>query len=325
MEIKSEKQLNPISDEVLSKTSIIQPILKGLLYSLKQDVVSEVGGYDAVKIKMLPRLYRPGDGDVGICFEYAIHEALNNGSGSMQERISDVLKLCKIKNGSPRSILFGIEKTGSIQLINTADNILTSDSRALTGLMGQPPKLKPRLNLLAAAFRRPSTRPALPSSIRGLWKADLFVGSEATQQWIGATVKINPSQLEGAAGLRVGIIPTRQGQSDKVRKDEKRNLIICPVHHDADFMQMFYESWRCIQAFIFADAKVPKEVSLPSPVDREICRLLEERREFPVIEVIEAIKPFGQPELLSTESQSVPVETVRGEIETQLIIAPISN
>src|SRR2546428_1923293 len=55
-------------------------------------------------------------------------------------------------------------------------------------------------------------------------------------------------------------------------------LVICPLHHDADFMQVFYEGWRIVQAFIEADAQVPKEVSLPRPVDREVARILAERR-----------------------------------------------
>jgi hypothetical protein len=176
VEIRREKQLNPVADEVLALTSVVRPILSGVSGALKADVVAEVGGYDKVKLKMLPRLYRPGDGDVGICFEYAVHEAMNNGDARVIERIGDALKLCRIKKSDPKSILFGLEKSGSVQLIDTAKNILTDDSRTLAGNVGQPPKLLRRLNTLAAAFKRPTTRLALPWSLRGLWKADLFVG-----------------------------------------------------------------------------------------------------------------------------------------------------
>jgi hypothetical protein len=247
MKVRKERQLNPVADDVLALTAIVRPILTGILYALKADVVAEVGGYSDVKLKMLSRLYRPGDGDVGICFEYAVHEALSRQDSRVVERVNDALKLCKIQSKSyPRSILFGVEKTGAVQLIDTAKGILTDDSRTLAGKAGQPPRLKPRLNLIAAAFRRPSTRLALPSSVRGLWKADLFLGSLETQQWVGTSVKINPSHLEGAAGLRIGIVPTKQGKSDKVRIDDGKRLIICPLHHDADFMQIFYEAWRIV-------------------------------------------------------------------------------
>jgi hypothetical protein len=134
-----------------------------------------------------------------------------------------------------------LEKTGTQQLIDTASDVLTDDSRLLYGTRGQPAKLKRHLSLMAGAFRNRLTRLALPYSIRGLWKADLFVGYTDAERWVATTVKINPNQLEGAGGLRIGIVPTRQGTSDKVREDESKNIIICPLHHDEDFMQTFYE------------------------------------------------------------------------------------
>lgn len=326
LNVRRERQLNPISDEVLALTAIVRPILSGLLYSLKADVVAAAGGRENIPLKLLPRLYRPGDGDVGICFEYAVHEALNNNDPRIQERISDALRLCRIRSPEPpKSILFGVEKSGAVQVIDTARGILTEESRTLAGGVGQPPKLLRRLNIISAAFRRPNTRSGLPYSIRGLWKADLFLGSTETQQWVGSSVKINPGQLEGAAGLRIGIVPTRQGRSDRVRLDEAKGLVVCPIHHDADFMQAFYEAWRIIQAFIHSDANVPKEALLPRPVDREICRLLAERRDYPTVDVIEALAVFSQPELLQTESDAVTMTNVT-EVSgaTNTIVAPVT-
>ena len=69
MKIRKEHKLNPVEDEVLAVTAVVRPILLGVLYGLKRDVVDEVGGYENVKLKMLNRLYRAGDGDVGVCFE----------------------------------------------------------------------------------------------------------------------------------------------------------------------------------------------------------------------------------------------------------------
>jgi hypothetical protein len=100
-------------------------------------------------------------------------------------------------------------------------------------------------------------------------------------------------------------------------------LIICPLHHDQDFMQIFYEGWRVVQAFIAADAQIPRESSLPSPVEREVTRILAERREFPVLEVIEAIQPFGQPELLQTDERQVDLTSLSGEPATDMVVAPM--
>lgn len=323
MQVQQERQLNAVSDEVLALTAVVRPILQGVLYALRADVVAEVGGYDQVKLKMLPRLYRAGDGDCGICFEYAVHEAMSAQDPRVLERIKDAAKLCKMKGADPVSLLFGLEKTGTQSLIDTADEILTDDSRLLYGTKGQPAKLRKHLDTIAGAFRNRKTRLALPYSIRGLWKADLFIGFSDTDRWLATTVKINPTQLVGAAGLRIGIVPMRQGVTDKVRIDDTKNLVVCPLQHDGDFMQIFYEGWRTVQAFIDADARVPKEIDLPTPVQREVARILAERREFPIIEVVEAIKKFGQPELLATDSKTVGLHTLKGHSNTEMLLAPL--
>jgi hypothetical protein len=61
MYIREQRQQNLVADEVLALTAIVRPILTGTLYALKKEVVQEVGGYEGVKLLMLPRLYRPGD------------------------------------------------------------------------------------------------------------------------------------------------------------------------------------------------------------------------------------------------------------------------
>lgn len=323
MRVHQEKQINPITDEVLALTAVVRPILKGALYALKSDVVRDVGGYEKVTLRMLPRLIRPGDGDYGICFEYAVHDAMSRRDPMVMERITDAMTLCNVPGNNAHSILFGVEKSGSQQLIDTAKESLTEDSRLLYGTRGQPIKLRKHLSGIAGAFRRPNARLALPYSIRGVWKADLFAGFLDSDRWVATSVKVNPTQLEGAAGLRIGIIPTRQGQSDAVRRDEMKNLVICPLLHDQNFMQIFYEAWRIVQAFLAADAEVPKEVALPGPHEREIARILFQRRQFTVLDVIEAIAPFGQPELLDTIDKTVDLQALSGESLTDMVVSPL--
>ena len=67
MQLRLQFQQSPVADEVSAITAVVRPILEGLLYGLKADVVEEVGGYENVKLKLLPRLYRPGDRDCGLC------------------------------------------------------------------------------------------------------------------------------------------------------------------------------------------------------------------------------------------------------------------
>lgn len=263
LKVRKEIQVEAVADDVLALTSVVRPILTGVLYALKADVVREAGGFEGVKLKMLPRLYRQGSGDCGICFEYAVHEAIQNGDHRVLERVNDAARLCNVPGEDIKSLLFGLEKNGALKIIDKANEVLNDDSLLLYGKRGRPAKLKSYIHTLSGAFKNSRTRAALPSSIQGLWKADLFLGYADSDKWVATTVKINASQLEGAHGLRIGIVPNRQGQNDRVRRDENKNLVICPLNHDQDFLQMFYEGWRTVQAFIAADAMIPQEAMLP--------------------------------------------------------------
>ena len=136
IQLRLEYQENPVADEVSAITAVVRPILKGLLYSLKKDVVEEAGGHENAKLVMLPRLYRPGDGDCGLCFEYAIHDALSRHDPEVEQRLLDAMGRCNARGSSSASILFGAEKTGSLRLIDTAKEILTDESRLLAGSRG---------------------------------------------------------------------------------------------------------------------------------------------------------------------------------------------
>lgn len=329
MQLRLQLQQNPVADEVSAITAVVRPILEGLLFALKADVVAEVGGYENVKLKMLPRLYRPGDRDCGICFEYAVHDALNQRNPVVLERVNDALhQFCNVHGERHGSILFGLEKTGALNLIDTAKERLTDGSRLLAGNRGQPAKLKRHIDSIAAAFRRREAREALPWSISGLWKADLFVGFEDTDRWVGTSVKINPDQLEGAQGLRIGIVPARGGRHDLIRHDDNKNLVICPLPHDGGFMEVFYQGWTVLKQFIDADATIPREANLPRQADRQVARYLADRRDFLVLEVVAALGPLSQPELLQTEEQDATLVSRRAlnpEIETGALVAPIAK
>ncbi len=219
LQLRIEQQRNSVADEVSALTAVVRPVLEATLFAVKDDIIKEAGGHENVSMAMLARIYRPGDGDCGICFEWAVHDAMRRREPMVQERVADALKKCRVPGKESASILFGAEKSGALRLIDTARELLTDDSRVLAGKVGQPPKLKSRLNLLRYALRAPSVRDWLPWSISGLWKADLFLGHTDTDRWIGASVKINPSAVESARGLRVAIVPSRQGRSDKVSVD----------------------------------------------------------------------------------------------------------
>ena len=327
MDLREERQRNPVAEPVSALVAVTRPIIAGVLHSVGEEYLAPHGGRKNIRLGDLGRVRKAGDGDCGIAFEYAVHDAVVSANPIVTERVSDALAVCKITKGGPASILFAIEKTGSKQLIATKRELITVDSQILSGKVGRPAKLRKHLNQLAAAFHRPTTRLAVPRSIRGLWKADLFLGSELPDHWVGTSVKINPRHLEAAPGLRVAIVPTQAGRSDNIRKDEQKNLVVCPLPHDFSFMQTFYEGMRIVQVLCETDFKMPKEVQLPSPRHREVARMYVERREFPVQDVLDATAIFAQPELLQATAETASSEEFDTDKtpDTNTVITPFAR
>lgn len=319
-------QTNEVNSEYEALFSVIHPILTGLALSLKKDIVTQVGGYEKISLELFTRLYEPGNGDCGICFEYAVHDAIVSKNPDVLNRIDSALsKYCKIKGDIPSSILFGAEKSGQLQFIDSVMEHLTENSLLLTGDRGKPIKLKKHINGVVSAFTRPQDRKKLPESINGLWKADLFVGNTNIDKWVGTTVKINPKQIESARGLRLGIVPSGQGKSDKIYKHETKNLIVCPVPYDQSFMEIFYEGWHIVKEFINARGKMPKEIDLSSGLDRLVCKKLVEKSRFPVLDVVESIKHLSQPHLLLVENNDTTIlSSSNKEMKLNRIVTPVS-
>src|SRR5688572_17786838 len=102
LQLRIEAQQNAIADEFSALIAVIRPILEGVLFAINSEVVAQVGGHKAVLLFMLPRIYRPGDGDCGICFEYAVHDAIRRGEATVLERVADCMgkKHCKVPGSS---------------------------------------------------------------------------------------------------------------------------------------------------------------------------------------------------------------------------------
>jgi hypothetical protein len=213
--------------------------------------------------------------------------------------------------------------TQFISLIETPEQLITDDSRVLSGKIGQPAKLKKNWNAIKKAFRNSEARRWLPNSISGIWKADLFIGSVAKGQWVGTTLKLNKNDFEGAPGLRVAIYPeTRIGEGPV--RDENTNLILCPLPYNQSFMELFYSSFFVVKQFLAADARVPKPVALPGAADRFVAEQFEQRRDFPVLDVISAMAPLGQPGLTEAAQvgygdENTPIDAVAPIAHTEVI------
>jgi hypothetical protein len=97
MEIREGRQSNPVADEVGA-------LVAGVLQSISEEVVNTVGERGRLPLRMLGRLRKRGDGDCGIAFEYAVHDAVISAEPVVVERVADALNKCRIVRGNPASI-----------------------------------------------------------------------------------------------------------------------------------------------------------------------------------------------------------------------------
>jgi hypothetical protein len=330
MQLRIETQSATVADEVSALASVMQPILRGLLYSLQGSRVDRLGGYGAITLWDLAREMRESPGDCGVCFEYAVHDALRTDNSMVVERVDEALrKHCKVKGNDLQSILFGAEKAGSQRLIETVKELLTDQSQLMNGTRGRPVKLRRHIDAAAAAFRTQGRTSSLPQSISGLWRADLFVGQTSPDRWVGTTVKSNASSLRAVRGLRLAIVPAK-GNRDAIYKDDPKNLVVVPLLFDGDFMDVFYRAWWAVVYFLDADAKEPAQGVLTEPAQRQIVRLLAGHRGKPVLDVIDLLGPIAQPGLIAPHEAIAGLASPdrggaawRADVETGAIIVPM--
>ena len=284
--------------------AMVAPILFGLLIGLKREVVESCGGIDRIRLRELARNYREGDGDCGICFEYAVHSAIRNKNPLVIERIQSALSMCGIEGKNTTSILLGFEKSNVLQINNELLNVLTENSILLSSPYGEKIKIKKHLEEMQKSFHNHNVRKNLPVSITGIWKADLFIGNTDTDMWVAASVKINHLALRYARGLAIGIVPSRWEQE---RPCQMRNgMIVCPLLYENNFMQFFYSAWRIVSCFIKNDAYVPHERVLAGIEELRVAKFLEEKREVPVLELVgDDLRKMAHPTLLLAESKRI--------------------
>ena len=298
-------QNDEVGEAVRARYTMVASILRAMLFSSQGEMVTALGGPTKITLEQLARIYQEGDGDYGICFEYALHDSIRSRQASIYPTIEEVLhSYCKIK-GAPESILFGLEKNGTLNIVETAQDSLTDDARALVGKPGKPPFLKQRIAVLERAFRSVKHRDRLPHSIRGLWQADLFLGSPSAEQWVGTTLKVNRESLKGAPGLRIGVYPSSKKEGPS--RDSDKNLILCPLPYRSDFMVLFSASFQIAKQLMHSNAQMPKPPALVYEDDLAVAEWLSDRRAYPVMAILEALNPLMQPGLLKPGGSGVSI------------------
>jgi hypothetical protein len=111
-------QLERVADPVRSKFAMVVPVLEATLYSVQMDRIARLGGYEEWTLADLAREYREGHGDAGICFEFAIHEAIASNNPFIAPLAGEVLNdFCSIR-GEADSIILDPRRTVESQSLS---------------------------------------------------------------------------------------------------------------------------------------------------------------------------------------------------------------
>jgi hypothetical protein len=320
MELIRVAQAGEVRGDLNELGQMLVPVIKGFVHSFKQERHTLLAMARGGEITLEDLAYEQarGSGDAAICFELAVHEWIEDRNPTMLDLMASALTVCNIF-GDPQSLLFAPEKVERVSVLESAEGLLTGESRLYTGRQGRPITLQNHLESAYDAFSRRGESDALPLSIRGLWKADLFVGTREHDAWVAATVKLHRSDFEAAPGLRLGIYAAPDGEYVAPQLDQNLGLILVGMPYDPWFLELFYRAFRIFREFVATRGKMPDREALPNRVDREMASLLVASKHLPVSDVIAAI---GRSERLVLHPSEVITVGANAPVQCSLFDTP---
>ena len=248
-----------------------------------------------------------GDG-----FEWAVHEAVLGGEPTVVGPVADAMIRFSnkfVQMSSPSSLLFGYERA---RYLGFLDAVVESagDLAVLLpdGNQGRPFKFAgPWLRQAASgALGEASLRPR----IRKVWKTDLFLSDEDRHRHVAATIKSNWKQLEGGAGLRLGIVPEASDLPAGVRFNEELGLWLAVLPDPGGFMGLFNDAYESVAEAVSTLGKQGRGPYYykPTPIGQRLQAQLEGFGPAKVTEVTEALNDAAQQDLVGVEERLVSVD-----------------
>lgn len=293
--------------------AICRSLLRALLEQMGADDLDIIQTDRAdVRLKQMAALARL-DRDKGMRgdgFEWAVHEALIGGEHRVSDLVSIALRRASRyiqKDSRPTSLMFGYEKAKHLGFLDAVVDEAGNDARLLPDAVGRPYQFGPWVKIAAQGAISES---ALTDRIAKIWKTDLFLTDEVGQRYLAATVKSQVRDLEGGAGLRIGIVPEDPRWGAGVKYDKVKGLWVVSLPDPDGFMGLFNDAYALVAETIYKLGKhgQSKYWMKPSAKARRIQEQLEKMGEATVLEIENALNDASQPNLITVEDRLVPVQ-----------------
>jgi hypothetical protein len=307
------EQAAPVDEYGRALYAVGRSVLRALLDSLStedlRDLNTEIPDVRMRQLAKVVRLDRDkgmrGDG-----FEWAVHEAILGKESSVTEPIAHAMRRASqhIRDAEPTSLMFGYERARYLGFLDAVVDEAGTDAVLLPDAVGRPFNFGPWVSKAALGAAAESQ---LKDRIRKIWKTDLFLSTESGSRHLAATIKSNVAQLEGGAGLRIGIVPesTDKTNAPGVRFSQEHKLWVVTLADPNGFMGLFNDGYHAVARSMCTLGKqpTPPYYTKPSAKGQKLQEQMEKYPDARVLDIDAALNEAAQQDLVTTQERLVSV------------------
>lgn len=307
------EQNAPIDEYGRALYAVCRSVLRALIDSISNEDLTDINTpLDQVRMRQLAKIARleRDKGMRGDGFEWAVHEAILGKEPSVINPVSDAMRRASkyVKDTEPTSLLFGQERAKYLGFLEAMVDEAGTDSYLLPQGSGKPFRFGPWVQVAA---RGHTAEAELNDRIKKIWKTDLFLSAADDPRYFAATIKSNFAQLEGGAGLRIGIVPesTHFNNSSGVKYSHKHGLWLVTLADPNGFMGLFNDAYHAVARAICTLGKQeqPPYFIKPSAKAQKIQEQIEKYPDAKALEIEGALNEAAQQDLVASTHKLVSV------------------
>ncbi|MGJ5076646.1 hypothetical protein [Bradyrhizobium sp. SZCCHNRI1009] len=298
------EQNAPVDEYGRALYAVSRSILRAYIDSITNEDLADINTpLDRVRMRQFAKIARleRDKGMRGDGFEWAVHEAIIGGEPKVTSYVSQAMRMASkfVPDNAPTSILFGQERAKFLGFLDAVVDKAGTDSFLLPQGSGKPFKFGPWVSLAAQGH---TVEDRLNNRIKKIWKTDLFLAASGDVRHFAATIKSNIAQLEGGAGLRIGIVPESSSVKNGggVRYDADKKLWIVSLDDPNGFMGIYNDAYHAVARAICTLGKhhPPPYYVKPSAKGQRVQEQIEKYPDALVLDVEDALNEASQQNLV---------------------------
>lgn len=298
------EQNAPIDEYGRGLYAVARSIIRALIDSISNEDLTDLNTpLVDVKLRQFAKVVRleRDKGMRGDGFEWAVHEAILGREPMVVEPISQAMRRASryVRDSIPNSILFGQERSKFLGFLDAVVDEAGTDSYLLPQGSGKPFRFGPWVSVAAKGHMAENE---LNTRIKKIWKTDLFLAAQDDAKHFAATIKSNFAQLEGGAGLRIGIVPesTHVGNNSGVRYDNNTGLWVVTLADPNGFMGLYNDAYHAVARAVLTIGKqpVPPYYIKPSAKGQKLQEQIQKYPDAPILDIEDALDQAAQQNLV---------------------------